>query len=239
MNVLAGSTDVTTYFVLRTAADGLEKTGATITDIDLQYVRSGAAPVAKVDATALAATDSAHADNKAIEVDGTDQPGLYRVDWPDAAFAAGAREVILTVKLATCFTENLRVDLTPVGANVLQVGSSAQSATDLKDLVDTGYDPSTHKVQGVVTVDTTTTNMDMVSEPLDAAGVRTAVGLASANLDTQLAAIVMDTGTTLDGKVDKIKAAVYDSAPKEGSLITLSDGTTQLVTAVGRETTEP
>jgi hypothetical protein len=32
---------------------------------------------------------------------------------------------------------------------------------------------------------------------LDAAGIRTAVGLATANLDTQLAAIVEDTGTTL------------------------------------------
>lgn len=37
----------------------------------------------------------------------------------------------------------------------------AQSATDLKDFADTGYDPSTHKVQGVVLVDTTTANTDM------------------------------------------------------------------------------
>ncbi len=107
----AGSTDVTTYFVLRTAADGTETVGATITDIDLQYVRSGVAPSAKVDAIALAATNSAHADNKAIEIDGTDAPGLYRVDWPDAAFAAGVPEVILTVKLAGSFTEHLRVEL--------------------------------------------------------------------------------------------------------------------------------
>lgn len=93
-----GSTDISLYFFIVDSADGSPETGVTITDLDLQYVRFGAAPSAKVDATALAATDSAHADNKAIEVDGTDQPGLYRVDWPDAAFATGVDGVILTVK---------------------------------------------------------------------------------------------------------------------------------------------
>ncbi len=111
MNVTGGATDVTTYVVLRTAADNTETTGATITAIDLQYVRSGAAPSAKVDATALAAIDSAHGDNKAFEVDATDAPGLYRVDWPDAAFAAGVPEVILTVKLASSFTAHLAVEI--------------------------------------------------------------------------------------------------------------------------------
>jgi hypothetical protein len=123
MDVVAGSTDVTTYFKLRLAADGTAATGLTIADLDLQYVRSGVAPTAKVDATALAATDTAHTDNRAIEIDATDQPGLYRVDWPDAAFASGVREVILTVKHTTIFTEDLRVNLTPVPANVTQLGT--------------------------------------------------------------------------------------------------------------------
>lgn len=48
-----------------------------------------------------------------------------------------------------------------VTANTDQIGGSAQSLTDLKDFADTGYDPATHKVQGVVLVDTTTTNTDM------------------------------------------------------------------------------
>jgi len=116
--IKGGTTDVTTYFVLRSTTDGTELTGATITNIDLQYVRTGVAPVAKVDATALGATDSAHADNKAIEIDATDQPGLYRVDWPDAAFAAGVLEVILTVKYTGAFTEHLRVTIDPIGAPV-------------------------------------------------------------------------------------------------------------------------
>ena len=110
MLVAGGSTDVTTYFVLRLTSDGTAATGLTITDIDLQYVRSGAAPSTKVDATALAATDSTHADNKAIEIDATNQPGLYRVDQPDAAFVAGVREVILSVKTTTAFG-HLRVEI--------------------------------------------------------------------------------------------------------------------------------
>lgn len=116
MIVQGGATDVTTYFALRSTTTGDGATGLTITNIDLQYVRSGAVPAAKVDAAALAATDTAHTDNRAIEIDATDQPGLYRVDWPDAAFAAGVREVILTVKCTGVFTEHLRVEIDPLGA---------------------------------------------------------------------------------------------------------------------------
>lgn len=111
MNVLKGSTDVTTYFHLRLAASGLDATGLTISDVDMQYTRNRTAPTAKVDAVALAATDTAHTDNRGIEIDATDQPGLYRFDWPDAAFATGVDKVLLTIKVATAFTETLQVDL--------------------------------------------------------------------------------------------------------------------------------
>jgi hypothetical protein len=121
MIINPGTTNVSTYVVLRKTADHTEMTGAVIADIDLQYVRSGSAPSVKVDATALATTDAAHSDNKAIEVDATDQPGLYRVDWPDAAFATGAREVVLTVKLASCFVEHLKIDLQgPNGTGLIE-----------------------------------------------------------------------------------------------------------------------
>lgn len=41
--------------------------------------------------------------------------------------------------------------------DVTHLGGAAQSATDLKDFADEGYDPATNKVQGVVLVDTLTT----------------------------------------------------------------------------------
>ena len=179
MLVAGGSTDVTTYFKLRLAADGTAATGLTITDFDLQYVRSGVAPVAKVDATALGATDSAHADNKAFEIDATDQPGLYRVDWPDAAFVAGVREVILTVKVATAFTEELRVTIdgevnvvqwlgTAVSANtagipnvdMVRITNSTNPANTLSSWLQTS-------VNGIADSGTTTTMVDAALSQAD------------------------------------------------------------------------
>lgn len=115
-----GSTDVTTCFVLRGTDDGIEESGLTVTDFDLQYVRNRETPSAKVDASALGSIDAAHADNSAYEVDATDAPGLYRIDWPDAAFAAGGNYVagepfwvVLTVKCTGVFTEHLLVLIDP------------------------------------------------------------------------------------------------------------------------------
>lgn len=112
MFVLPGSVNVSTYWKLKNT-DGTAATGLTITDFDLQYVRVGATPAAKVDATALAATNTAHTDNYGIEIDATDQPGLYRFDFPDAAFAAGVIGVVLTVKHTSLLggSEDLYVDL--------------------------------------------------------------------------------------------------------------------------------
>lgn len=46
--------------------------------------------------------------------------------------------------------------ISEVNANVIKINSDAQSAIDLKDLVDTGYNPVDHKIQGVVLTDATT-----------------------------------------------------------------------------------
>jgi hypothetical protein len=48
-----------------------------------------------------------------------------------------------------------------VDANLTMMGGAGQSATDLKDFADAGYDPATNKVQGVVLTDTCTANTDM------------------------------------------------------------------------------
>ncbi|MFQ5640831.1 MAG: hypothetical protein ACE5IR_22865 [bacterium] len=65
-------------------------------------------------------------------------------------------------------------------ADVTQLVGVAQSATDLKDFADAGYDPATNKVQGVVLVDTTTTNTDMRGTD----GANTTVPLAAASTAT-------------------------------------------------------
>ena len=91
--------------------------------------------------------------------------------------------------------------------NVTQIGGTAQSATNLKDFADTGYDPTTHKVQGVVLTDTCTTNTDMRGTDNAYTGTPPTVTAIRQEMDTnstQLAAILADTGTTLDGKLDAI-----------------------------------
>jgi predicted Fe-Mo cluster-binding NifX family protein len=229
MNITGGSTDVTTYVALTLLADGTDATGITITDLDLQYVRSGAAPAAKVDATALAATDSAHADNKAIEIDATDQPGLYRVDWPDAAFAAGVKEVVLSVKHTSCKTAHLRVTIdAPV--NVTSMNADQQSLTDLKDFADAGYDPSTNKVQGVVLTDTVTNLTNLPTIPTDwitSAGLAaSAVTEIQAGLATAAALDVVD--NFLDTEIAAILAAVdteIATLTTELAKVPKSDGT--------------
>jgi hypothetical protein len=222
MLVTKGATDVTTYFHLRLTADGTDATGLTVTNFDLQYVRSGATPAAKVDASALGAANSAHADNSAIEVDSTDQPGLYRVDWPDAAFATGVDEVLLTVKCATAFTETLRVRLMSAtrgltgtavpdaaadaagGLIISDAGgldADAQLVTKINDiLTDTGttLDGKLNTIDGIVD------DILVDTAEIGAAGA----GLTNINLPNQTMDIVGNITGNLSGSVGSVTGAV-------------------------------
>lgn len=117
---------------------------------------------------------------------------------------------------------------TPTTAGVPEVditflGGVAQSLADLKDFADAGYDPATNKVQGVVLVDTTTTNTDMVGTDSAAlASVCTESRLAEldgANLPTDVDAILLDTGTTIPGLLPSLITGTADS----GSTTTMVD----------------
>ena len=121
-----GATDVTTYFMLYDSTNHEPKTDITITDIDLYYIEEREAMAAKVDATALAAADSAHAANKAFHVG----LGLYRVDWPDAAFDGGAgTKVNLIVVCAGVDTSILEVELSVSVGAVASVTGAVGSVT--------------------------------------------------------------------------------------------------------------
>ena len=170
MIVKKASTDITTYVKLIDSTAGTPETGLTVTDLDLTYLRRGAAPAAKVDVTALAATDSVHADNKAIEVDGTNMPGLYRVDWPDAAFATGVNSVILCVNATgvdPAFLEVELVDYDPtdsVRMGITALPNAAAEAAGGLHTIGTGAGQFAVDGSGAITtVATTTTNTDMIS----------------------------------------------------------------------------
>jgi len=103
MKVAPGATSVIAYF-------NLEITGLTVTDLDLSYTRDQAAAV-KSDLVAHGAVTDAWDDNECIEVDSTNQPGLYRVDIPNAAFVAGVDKVQLCVNGAAIAASYIEVEL--------------------------------------------------------------------------------------------------------------------------------
>jgi hypothetical protein len=117
-----------------------------------------------------------------------------------------------------------------VASDMKYLDGTAQSATDLKDFADAGYDPATNKVQGVVLVDTTTTNTDMrgtdsaalaATALTDATWTDARAGyldeLAAANIPADIDAILEDTnelqtdwadGGRLDLLLDAVNSAV-------------------------------
>lgn len=90
--IVKASTDQTTYVRIIDSGDGTPETGVTsaTSGLDLEYVRTGAAPVDLTESD-LGSTSASHSDGGIIHVGG----GNYRVDLPDAAVASGVNEVIV------------------------------------------------------------------------------------------------------------------------------------------------
>jgi len=103
--VFKGSTSHSFYFVLVDSTTGLPKTGVVYTDVTGSYVRSRAARSA-IPMVTLASASASFSSGGFILVDDTNQPGVYRLDVPDAAFATGVEEVVVTVKATGCKTES-------------------------------------------------------------------------------------------------------------------------------------
>lgn len=117
----------------------------------------------------------------------------------------------------------------PPAVNLTQIGGDAQSATDLKDFADAGYDPSTNKVQGVVLADAVTTVNGLAANVITAAataadftteiqsGLATAAALDTVDnfLDTEVAAIL----AAVDTEVAAILALLDDARgePAQGA----------------------
>jgi hypothetical protein len=82
--------------------------------------------------------------------------------------------------------------------DTVELGSDTQSATDLKDFADAGYDPSTNKVQGVLLTDTVTTYTGNTPQTGDSFARIGATGSGLTSLATQASV------NTIDGIVDDI-----------------------------------
>ena len=251
------------------------ETGLTIANTDVKLMKNGAASVNK---NAGGGTHRINGDYS-FTFDATDSNtvGELRV----SIAVAGALVVVakfwvleeaiydaLFGAAAAGFDANGRVDVgswlgtaaaTPSVAGVPEVdlthlGGTAQSATDLKDFADEGYDPATNKVQGVVLADTVTTLTNKTGFSLAATGldaiVSTATGMieiakaiwdrviSKANHDISQSAgklvrqteasFVVAAGMAQAGTVNTITLAASESASNgifDGDRCVITDGT--------------
>lgn len=202
------STDVTTYFVMRDSTNHAPKADVTITDIDLYYQEQGAAQAAKVDATALAAANSAHSDNTAFHCGNS----VYRVDWPDAAFDGGVgREVILIVVCTGCDTIYQRVLLSPPVDAVAVSGDSA--AADNLELACDNYS-ATRGLAGTA----------LPAAAADAAGGLPISDAGALDIDTRLGYLQAAITSTILGRIDAAIStrSTYDGSDTSGVTTLLS-----------------
>lgn len=161
MQVIKDSADISTYFVLRDSTTHAPKTDVTVTDIDLYYVGYKAAISSKADATALAAADSAHTDNKAFNVG----QGIYRIDWPDIWSGAVGTTVNLIVVCSGVDTEYLECEIcgTPQTGDVY-----AKLPTNFEDMAITD-------TTGMVTSEVTDTDISNLKKDI----INTIIALGS------------------------------------------------------------
>lgn len=136
MKVLAGSTNVSVYFYIQQDASGTSPgepvTGLLFSDIETggsaSYMRQGAA---RVDLTlvTLASASAAHTDGGFILVDDTNMPGVYRCDYPDAAFATGVDITICSIVVASGQNAVAAPLMVEIDDSVVQTGDSFASVT--------------------------------------------------------------------------------------------------------------
>lgn len=127
IEVYKGSTSRSTFFSLVDSTTGLPKTGVTFSDVTGSYARTRAARVA---ITVITQTvTGSFSSGGFCEVDATNEPGLYRFDVPDAAFAGGAEEVVVSIKATGCKAEHKGFVLVDWNKQVASIPNAAAGAS--------------------------------------------------------------------------------------------------------------
>lgn len=193
--VKTGMTDysVTVFIPDSASTDGSGKTGLVAANLTVSGVRVETDnDVTVTDYTAslnnLAALTTAHTDWGLLEVSSTLAPGLYRLDIADAIFATGAWSAVVYVMVTT----------SAAAATPMEFILVPQSPIDGVLLA-----PTTHTSAVIPTVTTLTghtaqtgDNYARLGAP---AGASVSADVAAMKVDT--AAILVDTGTTLDARI--------------------------------------
>lgn len=215
-SILVGSVDQTIDVFIQ---DSSSTVGAGLTALVYNsagltcYYRKGATGSATALTLATQTVGGAHSDGGFILIDNTNMPGVYRLDLSDTIVnTAGMVTIYLrgATNMAPCVAEIEVVDFAMMG----------QSAIDLKDFADAGYDPATNKVQGVVLTDTVTT---LTNLPAITANWLTAAGTAAdftteiqAGLATAAALDVVD--NFLDTEIADIQARLPAALTAAGNM---------------------
>jgi hypothetical protein len=186
--VTAGTTSHTIDLFLQdsSSATGNGLTGLTHSTTGLTaYYRKGGTGASTAITLATQTATGAWTSGGFAEIDATNMPGVYRLDLPNAVIDSAGYATVYLQGATNLLQTALRIDCKPVPAAVQTI------ATDAVDAGALASDAVAEIQSGLST--------------LDAAGVRTAVGLASANLDTQLA----DLPTVSEFEARTLVAAAY------------------------------
>jgi hypothetical protein len=111
-DIIAGSTSVSIDIVLRKKADNTELTAIAYNTSGniASYRRQGASRTAITLATQT--VTGAYSSGGFVEIDSTNQPGLYRLDVPDAALATGVDYVDISFVTTSGYAYHERISLT-------------------------------------------------------------------------------------------------------------------------------
>jgi len=110
LEIAPGSQDQSVYFQMRDDATAQGKTGLTSLSAGAvaSYTRRGSTAT-QITLSDLAAANSAHSDGGLKEVSDTLARGVYRLDLPDAAVAAGVSSVIVNLAFDGTLDEGLLI----------------------------------------------------------------------------------------------------------------------------------
>jgi hypothetical protein len=178
-------------------ADGVAVTDGVVGDFKIS--KNGGAPAALNGSATLTHRNTGHY-SLALTASDLDTVGQAEVVIDDTVNACPMKEltVIEEAVYDALYAASAVGYVADQPVNVTKIGGDAQSATDLKDFADAGYDPATNKVQGVVLTDTVTTYTGNTPQ----------TGDAFARLGAPAGASVSADIADVEGKVDDLETRI-------------------------------
>lgn len=164
-----------------------QETTLTINQADIRLSKDGGAYAQSNDSGGATHDEKAY---YSLQLDATDSNTAASLRL--GIHVAGALPVFETYNVLPANVYDAKYSTDKLEVDVVQIGGTTQSATDLKDFADAGYDPATNKVEGVKTVDTLTGHTPQTGDSYARLGAP-----AGASVSADVAAVKVDTAATL------------------------------------------